>query len=55
MKLVRFSIDVFLFYAAYAWPAVIVLYAVVHFRYPALMRLTKRLDAWQGRANARMW
>ena len=55
MKLARFSLDIFLFYAAYAWPAIILVYMYLHFTHPELVYLTKRLDTWPSRANVRLW
>lgn len=55
MKLARFSLDVVLFYVAFAWPWVTLAYLYIHFAHPELVYLTKRLDQWQSHANPRLW
>lgn len=55
MRAARFLVDILLFYLAYAWPPVLVVYVVVHFRYPHLVHTTKRLDAWRATCNIRMY
>jgi len=55
MKLARFSLDVALFYAAFAWPWVILVYLYFHFVHPDFVYLPRRLDQWQSRANPRLW
>jgi len=51
MRLLRFLVDIFLFWLTWAWPPVLLVYIVLHFRYPHLVRMTKRLDEWDTRAN----
>jgi hypothetical protein len=51
MRAARFLVDILLFYAAYAWPLVIAIYVVVHFRYPHLVHITKTLDEWEVKGN----
>lgn len=48
-------VDIMLFAAAYAWPAVIILYVYIHFFHAELVSYTKRLDRWQCRANPVLW
>lgn len=55
MKLARFSLDIFLFYAAYAWPMIILVYMYLHFKHPELVYLPRRLDTWKSCANLQLW
>lgn len=55
MKLLRFVLDAGMFYAAYAWPPVLVAYAYVHFCHAELVYLPRRLDQWSSPLNPRLW
>ena len=54
MRLIRFSLDVFLFYLAYACPLINIVYALVHFRHPEWVHFPKRLDSWDSKYNPKL-
>lgn len=55
MRVYRFTVDCLMFFVSYTFPPILALYALLHFKFPHLVLLTKRLDQFDGFGNVRLW